>query len=423
MKNLNMKFLRYNHKRYSLPLFFAIMTMFFALFSTPVKAESVIQVDIYLFGQSTCLHCRAEKEFLDEYTAENTSVIYHYFDILESEENAVLLEQIGAALNIPISSTPLTVIGSQYVSGFIEGTTDDEIMRIVSFYQSNPTRYRSIVGELIGDQAIGVIDDDGYQNTTFTIPLLGQIEAKDVSLPLLAIVMGTLDGFNPCAMWALLFLMSMLFNLEDKRKVWILGLTFLIASAVMYFSFMVAWLKMATYLSSYRLIQWLIAGVAFIGGIVNLRKYSQKRNEEEGCEVIDDKQRKKMFRRVLKITNQKVFLLAILGTVILAFSVNLFELLCSAGFPMIFTQILSMNQLSGFENLLYMLLYMLFYLIDDIIVFGIGMWTMKLTGFSTKYSKWSHLIGGMLMILIAVLMIFKPEWLRLSFSLIIPGLF
>ena len=100
---------------------------------------------------------------------------------------------------------------------------------------------------------------------------------------------------------------------------------------------------------------------------------------------------------------------------VLAASVNLIELMCSIGIPMIFTQILSMNDLSTFKYITYMLTYIVFFLIDDIIIFVISMKTLKVTGISTKYTKYSHLIGGLLMLLIGILLIVKPEWLMFNF--------
>ena len=91
------------------------------------------------------------------------------------------------------------------------------------------------------------------------------------------------------------------------------------------------------------------------------------------------------------------------------------ELACSSGLPLIFTQILAINNLNSLQYLLYILIYVLFFLIDDIVIFAIAMKTLKLTGISTKYNKLSHLIGGILMLLIGILMIFKPEWLMFNF--------
>jgi len=120
-------------------------------------------------------------------------------------------------------------------------------------------------------------------------------------------------------------------------------------------------------------------------------------------------------KKVLSISNQPVFYLAILGIMGLALSVNFIELLCSAGFPVIFTQILALQNLNAFQYVGYLLLYVLFFLLDDLLVFFIAMKTMTLTGISTKYGKWSHLIGGIIMVLIGLLMILKPAWLQLNF--------
>ena len=54
-------------------------------------------------------------------------------------------------------------------------------------------------------------------------------------------------------------------------------------------------------------------------------------------------------------------------------------------------------------------------MLDDIIVFMIAVITLKVTGISNKYQKYSHLIGGILMLIIGILMIVKPEWLMFNF--------
>ena len=136
---------------------------------------------------------------------------------------------------------------------------------------------------------------------------------------------------------------------------------------------------------------------------------------DDGCEVVDDKQRKKMSKRIKAITNEKTFLLSVFGIIGLAVSVNLVELLCSAGLPIIFTQVLALNGVSVIQTVGYLLLYVLFFLIDDLVVFFVAMKTLELTGFSTKYSKFSGLIGGAVMVILGILMIFRPEWLMLNF--------
>ena len=158
----------------------------------------------------------------------------------------------------------------------------------------------------------------------------------------------------------------------------------------------------------------LIAIIALIGGIVNFKSFFT--SHDSGCEVVDNKRRKKILKKIQSFTRNKSFILALIGVMGLAVSVNLVELACSAGLPLVFTELLVLNHVSSVMKFLYTLLYILFFLIDDLIVFFIAMFTMKITGISTKYNKYSHLLGGLVMILIGILLLWKPEWLMFQFK-------
>ena len=118
---------------------------------------------------------------------------------------------------------------------------------------------------------------------------------------------------------------------------------------------------------------------------------------------------------IQKIIKERSFILAILGIVLLAASVNIIELLCSLGLPVMFTQILAINEVGKVGQILYSILYVLFFMIDDIIIFVIAMKTLEIKAISNKYGKYSHLIGGLIMIIIGVLMVYRPEWLMFNF--------
>ena len=178
---------------------------------------------------------------------------------------------------------------------------------------------------------------------------------------------------------------------------------------------MLAWLKVALSFTSIKIIRILIALVAFIVGFINLNNYYKSRKKDSGCEVVKNKDRKKIMTKITKITNEKSFILAILGIILLAASVNIIEMMCSIGLPIIFTQVLAMNNLSVGSYAFYMFLYILFFLIDDIVVFVIAMTTLKVTGISTKYSKYSHLVAGIITILIGLLLLLKPSILMFNF--------
>jgi hypothetical protein len=100
-----------------------------------------------------------------------------------------------------------------------------------------------------------------------------------------------------------------------------------------------------------------------------------------------------MFERIKDIINKKHLIIALFGTIILAFAVNIVELLCSAGLPVIFTRILTLNHLSSVQYYLYIALYILFFMSEALVVFFISMITLQAAGVSTKFTKWNHLIG------------------------------
>ena len=255
----------------------------------------------------------------------------------------------------------------------------------------------------------------GMDSYSVDTGLFGVVSLKNVSLPIFTIILGAVDGFNPCAMWILIFLITMMFSMHDRKRMWILGLTFIFISGFVYLCFMLSWLSLASFLSSVVLIRFLIACFAVSFGMVNIYRYFKSLNSDVGCDVTDKKKRVKIMERIKKIVNEKSFLLSILGIMLLAFSVNLIELLCSLGIPVMFTNVLAMNELSTLEYVIYIGLYLIFFLIDDILIFVIAMKTLKIKGISNKYTKYSHLIGGIIMLLLGILMVIKPEWLMFNF--------
>jgi glutaredoxin len=398
---------------------YVILTiLMFILFTSNAYAEENIR--LYLFHSATCTHCQAENTWLDEIQDE-----YPYVDIVRYEINnnvmnynfyLKVVEKTGINTG---GAVPFTIIGTDYVVGFSDDAKNTIIKSINKFSNGN---YIDVISMIKNDEDVSNIkynqkDNNNSSDYIKTIPILGSVNIKEVSLPLLSIVIGFVDGFNPCAMWVLLFLIGMLFNMKDKKKMWILGIVFLTTSACVYLAIMLAWLKVAISFNTSKILKLMIALVALIAGAINIRSYiKEKKKKDNGCEVVDEKKRKKIFSKIKKITTEKKFIISIVGIMMLAVSVNLVELACSAGLPLIFTQTLALNDLNTFQYGLYLFLYLLFFLIDDIVVFVIAMKTLNIKGISSKYGKYSHLIGGIFMILIGLLMIFKPEWLMFNFK-------
>lgn len=407
---------------------YIVLTLVLAVLLIPFNTfAEENEIRLYLFHSETCPHCKEEIEYLDTIKDDYPNLDIVKYEVSDNEMNYNFYNKVIKETKINTGgSVPFTIIGTDYYVGFSKDIKN-KIKKSLDKFSTG--EYVDIISKIKNDEDISSIkynqNNDGSSNirnennsnNTFNIPLIGDVNVKEVSLPFISIVIGFVDGFNPCAMWVLLFLIGMLFNMKDKKKMWILGLTFLGTSALVYLLIMLAWLQVAISFNTSKIIKLLIALVALVAGTINLRSYiKERKRKDDGCEIVDDKKRKKMFTRIKKITSSEKFILALLGIMALAISVNLVELACSAGLPLIFTQILAMNNVSIIERIICFGLYILFFLIDDIVVFVIAMKTLDIKGISSKYGKYSHLIGGIFMLLIGILMIFKPEWLMFNFG-------
>ena len=375
---------------------------------------------LYFFHGDGCPHCAEEEQFLVTLQEEYPELVIEQYEVWYNDENADLLAKVNDAFSITRTGVPTNVIGSTVISGYSE-VTGKRIKRAVEFYKSHD--YVDVVSKIkegTYDKENPVPDEFGKDESktdddlTIDVPLFGKFNLKNFSLSAAAALIGLIDGFNPCAMWILLFLISVLIGMKDRKRMWILGVTFLVTSALVYMLIMLSWITIAVKITTIVWVRNIIAIVALIGGIWNIRGYIK--SKDSGCEVVDDKKRKKIFQKIRKFTSEKSFILAILGVMGLAISVNLVELACSAGLPLVFTELLALNETTSMMKFLYTLVYIFFFLIDDLVVFCIAMFTMKVTGISTKYNKYSHLLGGIIMVLIGILLIFKPEWLMFNFK-------
>jgi glutaredoxin len=392
-------------------LLIVLMLTIIGVMHTPTSAlaQEGNQVNVYYFYVDTCYYCGMMSEFLDEMN-ENPNVSVYKYEIAYDEENQKLVKDIEDLMAIKISAVPYVIVGRETFVGYQENITNSEIKNAIDTAKS--TYVRDVVGEMLGYSDPSNDDGSTIKKTTFTVPFFGEIDAKSFSLPALAVVMGTIDGFNPCAMWVLLLLISMLVHVREKWKMWTLGIVFLLTSAIMYFFFMLSWLNITMLFGSVFILRLIIGMVAIGGGSYNVIKCVRTK---DGCEVIDEGKRKKFMVRIKQITSEKRLIVAIIGIIGLAITVNLVELLCSAGLPIVFTQVLSLNNLSPLAYVGYLLLYVFFFLIDDLVIFFIAMKTYHLTGLSTRYAKVTQMIGGIIMIALGILMLVKPEWLMFQF--------
>ena len=349
------------------------------------------KVNIYLFYSKICPHCQKEEKYFETLKEKYQDKINIYtYEVTENKTNNEIMKSLKKELKENNQGVPFTIIGSKTFLGYDESFNERIENTIDSYLNENTTT-----------------------DNIYTIPILGKVEAKNASIILIAIILGFIDGFNPCAMWILLLLINMCISIKDKKKMLIVCLTFIITSGIIYFLSMLG-IGFILDLTTIAYIRNIIAILAIVLGIYNLYTYIKTR-KETGCHVVKKEKRKTIISKINNILNSKNTLLMFGGTIILATSVNLIEMACSLGFPTIFLEILSINNINGFLKITYLLIYILFYLIDDIVVLFLSIKAFEAKGISTKYNKYVHLIGGLIMVLMGVLLIFKPEWIMFNF--------
>lgn len=394
----------------------------------PIFSQAQDRLEVYFFYSDSCPHCHKEALFLDELEDEYGSKIkISRLEINQDDTNLATMLAMARQLGVGVSGVPFTVIGDKYFVGYYnDEITGRQIREVIDTLVDIPVNNIILPTKPIGqpesngEQKLIVVADDVTNQKTvennlenkIEIPLLGKIDIKDFSLPLLSIVLGFVDGFNPCAMWALVFLISLLLGMENRKRMWILGISFIITSSLVYFLFMVAWLNIFLFLGLVWWLRMLIGCLALAGGGYNLREFFK--NKAGTCKLDGHEKKKRIFDKLRDITAQKSFYLSLFGIILLAIAVNMVELICSAGLPAVYTQVLALNDLGSWQYYGYILLYIFFFMLDDLLVFFIAMITMQLTGFSTKYSRYSSLLGAILMILIGLLLLFRYDLLMFS---------
>ena len=430
----------------------SIIVLLFAViigFAESVWAADQFPVTAYFFYGEGCPHCREELFFLNELRTQFPTLGIAEFEIYRNTENLAIMEKAAKKLGVTVNGVPFLVVGDSYFIGYAPGAVSegirshvagcvsdfcpDSIAAIFSTSSANgqtneegekdmpaaasesgevedsTKNDRQESGLLISEKGKDIDKSADEKRILIKVPFFGEIDAASLSLPAITVLVGALDGFNPCAMWALVFLISLLLGIKNKKRMWIFGSAFIVASAFVYFIFMAAWLNLILFFGFIVWVRLAIAGLALAGGIYAIRDFFV--NKTGGCKVSGNEKRRLIFDRIKTSVYRQSFWLALGGIVILAFAVNLVELICSAGLPAVYSQVLALNNVPEILRYAYLALYVLVFMLDDLFVFFAAMITMELTGITTKYARFSRLAGGITLFLIGSLLIFKPEWL------------
>lgn len=401
------------------------------------RATAQRAVDVYAFVAEGCPHCEEAVDFVSREARSNPAIRLHVLELTRDAGNRRVLRAVAAQLSVADSSVPFVVIGERVFIGYLDDrSTGAQLRQRIDHCLANACRdvvrvhleardrlgrgaaapepaaasvtgTRGTAGSPVDAGATG--SDTAAPPLSVTVPLLGAVSLRELSLPAVTVLLAAIDGFNPCAMWTLVFLIGLLVGMQDRMRMWVLGSSFIAASAVVYFLFLAAWLNLLLFLGSVVWIRAAIGLVAVAGGLWHLRSFL--RNEGAVCEVTAPEHRRRVFERLRALAMEKRFLVALGGILLLAFAVNLVEAVCSAGIPAVFTQVLALNPMPRWQHYGWLLLYVLVFMLDDLLIFFAAMKTLQITGVGTRYVRASGLIGGVLLLGLGVVMLLRPDWL------------
>lgn len=371
------------------------------------------QVVIYIFWGEGCPYCRAERAFLDELKAYYPQIIVREYEVYSSEINRVYLSEMLARHGRTPSGVPTTFIGDRYWIGFSDRVARQIEEAVIACSQTACV-----------DPGIGVVPIEpqlaledasvggdtaalASAENTIALPLIGEINLAGLSLGLSTALIALVDGFNPCSLWVLSLLLALVLNSGSRRKTVIVGLTFLTATSAVYILFIVGLFSVFSFVGFIGWIQVAVALLALVFALINIKDYFWYK---KGVSLtIADKHKPKIYRDMRGLMTGDKSTLGLIGaTAVMAMGITLVELPCTSGLPVLWTNIIASHEVAALTFVLLLGLYMLIFLADELLVFGSVVFTLRASKFEEKQGRLLKLVGGMVMLALAIVLLIDP---------------
>jgi thiol-disulfide isomerase/thioredoxin len=402
-------------------------------------------VHIYFFWGEGCPHCATAKPFFDSLPSKYPEVVYHSFEVYYDLPGQQFFIQLAEKYGVQQFAVPTFFIGPYYLQGYSDELIPD-IIKVVEYCRLNgcvdagegllpesavgaPTQTPTLTPDATvavlppdsASSASGMLDSGEIldQSSHFKIPLFGEVNLTSQSVILSTILIALVDGFNPCSLWVLSMLLALTLHTRSRKKIFVIGMVFLTVTAAIYALFIAGLFSVLTITGFLRWIQVLIGVIALIFAGVNIKDYFWYK-EGISFTIADDKKAGivKRMRAVLDASQSWWGLIS--ATVVLAAGVSIVEFSCTAGFPIVWVNLLGSQNIAGGAFLALLLLYMLIYQLDEMVIFFSAVISLKSSRLEEKHGRLLKLVGGMLMLTLSTTMLINPALMNsLSASLII----
>lgn len=388
---LNMKALR----RLALSLACTLML----LFGTAHAASEPPRLT--LFWGHGCPHCAQEKTFLKGLKARYPELEIIDYEVWNNKQNAAMFAGIARRAGMQSIAVPATLIENNMYIGFSDEIALDIEAHIKRLHHKPAAPAQTTPAPNTAPQP---------QPSTINIPFLGQTDIGAYSLPAFTLIIAGLDSFNPCALYVLLFLLSLMVHARSRARMLVVGGTFVFFSGFIYFLFMAAWLNLFLYIGALKAVTVAAGVLAVAAGGINVKDYFAFK---EGVSLsIPDSAKPKLFERMRGLLRAESMWAMLTGTVVLAIAANAYELLCTAGFPMLYTRLLTLNNLSPAQYYLYLAFYNMVYVLPLATIVGAFTMTLGSRKLTEQQGRVLKLLSGLMMLMLGAVLLVKPELLN-----------
>lgn len=370
-------------------------------------AESVVAVEV--FTRPGCPHCDEAKVWLGQLTRDHPEIRVAIADVSTDLQARHRLQELAQRHGSAAVSVPAFWLRGRLVVGFDRQTSPGHLEALLRGDPGHPLEQNAQNSICSVDAAQPCTAAEAPPEDRVVLPWLGAVQLRRLGLPLFTVAIGLVDGFNPCAMWVLLFLLSFLASLSDRKKMLLIAGEFVLVSGAVYYAFMAAWLTAFALIGYSRSVQVALGLIGLAVGAVNIKEFFAF---HRGLTLsIPESAKPGLYRRMRAVVRAESLPVALLGAAVLAVLVNFVELLCTAGLPALYTQVLAQQPLAPWQRYAYLGLYNLAYIFDDALMVTLAVATLSRAKLQERGGRWLKLLSGAVMTALALLLLFKPEWL------------
>jgi hypothetical protein len=373
---------------------------------TEPGADGQTQVHLYFFWSMRCPHCLEARPEVEALAKAQPWIVLHSLELSQTRANVERYIAMAADLGQQAQSVPAFLYCGQMRVGWDSGKSSGNSIG----KNGASSTATALLKELQACRSNGGMVLDTTTDTTLNLPLIGALDARAFSLPVLTVLIAGMDAFNPCAFFVLLFLLSLLVHQRDRRRMALIGGVFVLFSGLMYFAFMAAWLGLFRIMGSLPWVTTAAGALAFVIGLVNTKDFFAFK---EGISLsIPESRKADIFQRGRAILAAGSLPAMLVATVLLAIAANFYELLCTAGFPMVYTRLLTLQVANPAQHLAYLALYNLIYVLPLLLIVLAFVRTLGARKLSEREGRLLKLLSGLMMLGLGILLLVAPEWLN-----------